>query len=373
MRVCHVIESAGTGAGQVVIDLTQYMQAQGDDVTVVAGTQRCEAHFVDTLSAMPRVRLEFASMRRNLGPHDVTDGWKLYKKLRALGPFDVIHAHSSKAGALTRIVGTLLPKARKVYTAHGFITMAPSSPVSFRWIERSLSFFCDAVVAVSEGEGRHALSLGIPSRKVKVIPNGTTVGAQTPREKAREELGIAADETALGFVGRMESQKNPLLAIDAFAEAVRDYPSLTLNMIGEGSLMPAVRDSIVRYKLRGNVRLLGYRQARRLMAAFDALLCSSDYETLPISFLEALTAGVPIITRHVGGVEEAIVEGRTGFLARGAEAAHLAEAIKSFGATDHEHRQNMKESARRHAQNFTREKTGSATRHLYQSLLDAPL
>ncbi len=369
MRICHVIESAGTGAGQVVIDLSHYCASQGDEVTVIAGARRAEAHFVDTLSAMPGVKLVFSSMRREIGLHDARDAWLLYKELRRHGPFDVIHGHSSKGGALARLAGIFFPKAVKAYTAHGFITMAPSSSRAYGWIERFLSCFCDAVVAVSEGEGRHALSLGIPAHKVKVIPNGTTVGPQTPREEARRELEIAQEDVALGFVGRMESQKNPLLLIEAFAVAVREHPELKLNMIGEGSLMSEVRAAVARKGLQDNARLLGYRHVRRLMPAFDALVCSSDYETLPISFLEALSAGVPVITRYVGGVEEAIVEGQTGFLAQGPEAEHLAQAIKAFAATTPEQRRAMREHTQNHAKNFTLERTGKATRDLYQSLL----
>jgi glycosyltransferase involved in cell wall biosynthesis len=368
MRVCHVIESAGTGAGQVVIDLATFGAASGDNVTVICALERAENHFLKTIASLPGVKLIFTPMRRDIGLHDLFHAALLLSRLKKHGPFDIIHGHSSKAGALVRIVGIFLPKTKKVYTAHGFITMAPKASRAYRYIEKILAYFCNAVIAVSEGEGRHALSLGIPSSKVKVIPNGTKVEGQIPRFEARQELNIPGNVTALGFVGRLESQKNPVLAIEALALASKQYPDVNLYMIGEGSLLPDIQQAMAKRGIQNNVHLLGYCNGRRLMAAFDALLGSSDYETLPITFIEALNAGVPIVTRYVCGVEEAIREGQTGFLAKTQDAEGLAEAIKSFAATTKEQRAVMREKTREHAKYFTQERMGSSTRTLYADL-----
>jgi len=355
----------------MVIDLAQFCSAAGDDVTVICSPDRIEQHFLKTLSEARGIKLVFSPMRREIGLHDVKDAWKLLRNLRKVGPFDIIHGHSSKAGALVRIAGIFLPKAKKVYTAHGFITMAPAASRVYRLIEKILGLFCNAIVAVSEGEGRHALSIGLPASKVKVIPNGTAMTDQKPRDEARRELGIPQDQLALGLVGRMESQKNPVLAVEAFALASKKYPELNFYLIGEGSLIPQVDKKIKKHKLQNKVLMLGFKNSRQLMAAFDALVCSSDYETLPITFLEALNAGVPVITRHVGGVEEAILENETGFLAKTQSAEGLAEAIRAFAATTPDQRRAMHEKTKQHAKNFTQRRMGLATRQLYAELMKA--
>ena len=215
MRVCHIIETAGGGSGQVVIDLARAGLAAGDDTTVIYAPNRAEPPFVTSLSAIPELSLLATPMRREVGPHDFIDAWRLYRCLRLAGPFDVLHGHSSKAGALVRILGLFFPDSIKIYTPHAFVTMAPGVSRFCGIIERVLSLLCDSVIAVSEAEREHAVvHIGIDETKIAVIPNGVYVGP-CDRAAARRELGYGADELIFGFVGRLLPQKNPLRVIEA--------------------------------------------------------------------------------------------------------------------------------------------------------------
>src|SRR4029453_375770 len=105
MRVCHVLESAGGGTGQVVVDLVRAGIAAADEVTVIYAPDRAEASFVESLTRIEGVEVVELPMRRGIGAADVVAAWRLRRHLRRLGPFDVVHGHSSKAGALVRLTG----------------------------------------------------------------------------------------------------------------------------------------------------------------------------------------------------------------------------------------------------------------------------
>jgi hypothetical protein len=108
-RICHVLEASGDGSGQTVLALVRRGISRGDDVTLVYALDRAEPAFVAALSALPGLKTHSIPMQRNVGGRDIFDGWRLYCLLRRIGPFDFIHAHSSKAGVLARIAGISLP------------------------------------------------------------------------------------------------------------------------------------------------------------------------------------------------------------------------------------------------------------------------
>ncbi len=371
MRICHIIEAAGGGSGKVVIDLAREGVAAGDDVTVIYTPNRAEPSFVKALSSMPGLRLVTTPMRREVGAHDLMDAWHLYRCLRRVGPFHVIHGHSAKAGALARISGLLFPKAIIVYTPHAFITMAPRVSCFYGAIEKILSLFCDAVIVVSDFEKEHALNcIGIDKRKVAVISNGVQTSGFSDRVAARRELGYQDDEFVFGFVGRLSPQKNPLRLIEAFVLARRQRPDLKLAIVGEGPLRAAIEETIIQRGIASQAHFFGGKNGRDIMAGLDGLLCSSDYEGFPIVFLEALAAGVPVVTTPVGGARESAVDGQTGFVADDFSVESLALAMLKLIALDPEDRARMTEQACVHAQQFKIETVAAETRVLYQCVAD---
>ena len=366
MRVCHVLEAAGGGSAQVVIDLVRAGVAAADEVTVIYGPDRAEAGFVEALTQIEGVRAVELPMRRGIGASDVVAIWRLRRQLRRLGPFDVVHGHSSKAGALVRLGGIGMWSTRKVYTPHCFVTMDPKASPAYFHIEKFLSRLADAIVVVSNNELDHAVRrLGIAGRKLTLITNG--IGSDTPAERTviRRNLGFDEEAIVLGFIGRLVPQKNPARLIDAFCIAQRNHKSLRLAIIGDGPLRAEIEEQIASYGLCRLVSSLGHRSGRSVISGFDALVCSSDFEGFPVIFLEALAAGVPIITTPVGGTRECVIHGRTGFVAGGHSAERMARAISEFASLPSTSRLRMSESCRAHARLFHANDVGRATRDLY--------
>jgi glycosyltransferase involved in cell wall biosynthesis len=368
MRICHIIEAAGGGSGQVVINLARYGLSQGDKVTVVYAPERAEPKFVAGLQALENIKLLTSPMQRAVGLHDISDSWSLFRTLRKAGPFDVIHGHSSKAGALSRLVGPFLP-GTVVYTPHAFYSMMPGTSAVYGYIELGLSWLCSCVIAVSLGEFHHGKKLGIEETKLFLIPNGTTPQFTASREEARRRMGVDETRILFGFVGRMAPQKNPLRLIAAFARVVKTFPTAHLVMVGDGQLRAKAQGERDRLNLQSNIDFLGHYDARAVIPGFDCLICSSDFETLPISFLECLSAGVPIVTTPVGGIEEAIVEDKTGFASRDFSTESLAEAILQYLACSPEQRQQMSANALEHSKLYTAEIMGEKYTNMYQMLI----
>lgn len=370
MRICHVIEAAGGGSGQVVLELARYGLAHGDDVTVIYAPERAEASWLAALNALPHLRLVPSTMQRKIGLRDVIDEWKLYRQLRTHGPFDIIHGHSSKAGALTRLVGPFVA-GTVLYTPHGFYSMMPGIPAFYGLIERMLSWLGPAVISVSRGEWQHSEQLGIAATKRFLIPNGASPHFTVSREQARRTLAINDECVLFGFVGRMVLQKNPRRALKAFAQIATTHPRAHLIMIGDGPLRAYIESECRKLDLQERVTFVGACDARAIIPAFDALIGSSEFETLPISFLECLHAGVPILTTKVGGTDEAVIEGTTGFVARDFSDEALAEALQLFLNLSPQQRQAMARACQNHATSFRAETMGKKYRELYRRFCSA--
>lgn len=223
-------------------------------------------------------------------------------------------------------------------------------------LERFLSGLCDKIVILSEAERRVAEEAGLPPAKVETIPNGVHTNRfhceEIQRQGLRSRMGIAPDEIAIGLVGRLCHDKNPELALDAFGLAVKQsLQPLVLVVMGEGPSENELREQAARLNVAKSVRWLGIVDAPAYIPGLDLLLHSSRFEGLSYVFLECLAAGVPIVTTRVGGVEEAIADGETGFVSASRDTNDLC--IPLLAATeDAALRKRMSEAARIRARRF---------------------
>src|SRR5262249_3666778 len=146
------------------------------------------------------------SVRRGIHPSDLSVLRKVRRYIREHGPFDVIHGHSSKGGALARLAafGSGTPV---LYTLHGFIVMDPGVSARkrrfYHAIEWTLSKLTDRIIAVSPEEQRAGVGKGLGRGRVILIPNGVDPMVLSSRAEARNALAIPQDSLVVGFIGRL--------------------------------------------------------------------------------------------------------------------------------------------------------------------------
>ncbi|WP_271164083.1 glycosyltransferase family 4 protein [Brevundimonas intermedia] len=298
MRILLVIEPSGGGSGRHVIDLAQGLIDGGHRVSLIYSPTRAEPRFEAEAAALPLQHLERLPLHRAVGPWDIPALIGLRRLIARLGPFDIIHGHSAKAGALARLAAP--QSAARIYTPHALATQNPMKvgATPYGLVETLLARLAsEAVIAVSDEEALHAARRGFPIERLHTIPNGLTACQSADRLAARRIMSLAEDAWVVGFVGRLCPQKDPVRFAQALRLAHARDPRIIGAMIGEGPLSDDARAA------GGEaVRLLGALDARPLMAGFDLFAMTSRYEGFSYAMVEAAAAGLPILTTAVGGV-----------------------------------------------------------------------
>ncbi|MGY5799904.1 glycosyltransferase family 4 protein [Rhizobium sp. LEGMi12c] len=375
LSLLQVLEPSGGGSGRHFLDLCRAMQHRGHSVTAIYSPVRAEPAFVAELGNIGLDNVIPLAMRRAPGPWDLTAWWHLRKIAAIHGPFDLIHGHSSKAGALTRLrlPGQHVPV---LYTPHAFRTMDPTLGVKGRLIyggiERLLgTWLTDRLVCVSQDEYNHALSLGIPEKRLRVVVNGVNAPPLSQRAAIRRRYGIPQDALLFGFVGRMTRQKAPERLVEAFAQIAAQLPQAHLLMIGIGELADSTREMIEAAGLQDRARIDGSVPGVTAIDAFDVVVMPSRYEAMSYVMLEAAAAGKPLLLADVGGARTVLEHGKNGYIVPNSDHPEaLATAMTRFA--DPTLLASFTAEARRRKDGYTLTGMADATEKIYHDLLGYP-
>ncbi len=333
MKILLILETSGGGSGRHVIDLTRELIKFGHNVTVAYSGLRASTDFYHEINSIAGANLLRVDMRRSPCPGDVIALAKLRKILSTHGPFDVIHGHSSKGGALARIAAIGKPGIR-VYTPHAFRTLDSTLGVTantiYSIIERLLSTITTAIILVSEAEKKHALDIGLPANKLYVIENGMVIQQLSSKKTARENSDIPQGKICIGFVGRFVPQKAADRLIRSFAMIAHKHPDAELVMLGDGPLQVELHQLANQLDINHQVRWLTDINGAEIMPALDMFVMPSLYEAFPYVLLEAANAGLPIIATPVGGTDEMLIDQVNGFIVGHNEPETLANAIEKL-------------------------------------------
>jgi glycosyltransferase involved in cell wall biosynthesis len=372
LRILLVTQASGGGVGRHFLDLAQELTAKGVQVAGIYAPRKLDTLFRKRLAAGGLPPMHQINMRRAIHPFDAADLWRLICMIRRMGPFDLIHGHSSKGGALARLAARRLG-IPSVYTSHAIVTLDPTLPAWQRRvygrIERWLARRTDAMIAVSDDEADHIGELGIDARKVHVVPNGIPQIDFPSRDVARSRLGISPGEVVIGFVGRLSTQKAPEVLLDAFASVLERHANARLVMVGSGPLDATIREHVRNLDLGSRVSLLGDVVATDVMPAFDLFCLSSRYEAMPYVYLEALAAGLPIVSTRVGGATMCVEPGENGLLVPPEDLAALSTALAAL-VQDAQLRACFAAASARMAARFTAKQMVEQTLRIYDHVLE---
>jgi glycosyltransferase involved in cell wall biosynthesis len=337
-KILLMTEAAGSGVGRHILDLAHGLAIAGHDVHLLYSPTRAEDRFLQRINELQgMMTITAVPMERAVSPrNDISTLIKIKEYVKANGPFDFIHGHSSKAGALARLLkATGMRSSRIIYTPHAFITLSPhlsnKEKLIYKTIERALGlFFTDAVVAVSHHEAQHAIELGIPLRKVNVIANGVETDGDSSklREGYRDTIGVKDDDVVIGFSGRLDYQKAPEVLVRAFL-SIEAGSNVHLILLGDGPKRTELEELAGEHRNGTNVHFLGYHPfAAAALNAMDIFVLPSRYEGLPYVLLEAMAASLPIIATSVGGNSELVRDGVNGLIVSPDSVDELAKALE---------------------------------------------
>jgi glycosyltransferase involved in cell wall biosynthesis len=243
---------------------------------------------------------------------------------------DILHCHNELSWFYGALGGRLGGVPRLLMTLHG--RRADMSPRHL-WEQRRLASLTTAVVSVSAYLRQQAISdMGLWPPKVVTIRNGIPLPPQdydgVQRRQARELLGMPETAIVVGSVGWMTAVKNHDLLIEAAAETRAVVPGLRVVLIGDGPIRQRLTHKVAALGLRDCVMFTGLRDdVTALLPGLDMYVCSSDYEGISLSVLEAMAAARAVIATAVGGNPEIIQHQKTGFLVDKGNRQALSSAI----------------------------------------------
>ena len=200
-------------------------------------------------------------------------------------------------------------------------------------LNRWLTTITDGFIAVAKPHAEHLVEREkFPQEKVFVIPNGVDIQRYSPspenRRQVREELQLPADAKVVGIVAALRPEKNHRQFIDAAYEIHRNFPDSHFLIIGDGPERSAIEAYILTRGLGRVVRMLGSRSdTHRLLPAMDVFCLTSLNEANPVSIMEALACGVPVVAPNVGSISETVIPQATGILTRVGDATSTADAV----------------------------------------------
>jgi len=283
------------------------------------------------------------------------------RAMRMLAP-DIcfVNLQTPYAGQYGQLAG-LLAGAEVVVTEH--LPLATTS--SFRrWLKRHLSARLAAHVGVGESAARMIeRDAGLPSGSIAVIHNGV------PRPKAGEHPRRLLPGIVVGSIGRLDGQKGYDVAIEAMATVV----GASLVLVGEGKEKPVLAELVGSSGVEGRVVFTtGWGDdGMKLVAGFDVFVLPSRFEGFPLSILEAMHRGKPVVATTVGSVPEMVIEGETGLLVPAGDVVALADALNRLVADDELRQRLGKNGQARAAALFDQQQMTAAYESLFRKLCDA--
>lgn len=318
-KLLFVVTLAEVGGAQSYVCNLLPAVRERFDVTVAAYG---EGPLKDTAAALrvPFVGLE--QLRRPLSARDVLGLFELIRLFRRLRP-DIVHLNSSKAGVVGRVAAFAARVPACVFTVHGWAFKASPGPSSrlYLWADRAVRRLADSIVCVSETELRAGLAARVcAAEQATVIPNAVDVAPPPPsRPGSRRPVELVS-------VGRLATPKDFSTLIEALA--LLPHGEARLVVLGDGPLRPALEREIDAHGLREHVVLVGeVRDVTPYLRSADVFVLASRSEGMPMSVLEAMAAGLPVVASDVGGVHEVVDDGTTGFLVPPGDASTLADRI----------------------------------------------
>jgi glycosyltransferase involved in cell wall biosynthesis len=244
--------------------------------------------------------------------------------------YDIIHCHDNRSALLGLLIGKKmgLPIVRSL---HGVIEFNLKFRIA-NAIDRILLKGFDRIIFGSNAMRRRFTSF--PESRIVTIHNGISLDFLNDKvnpDEVRKRFWIGNDDVVITTVGRLHYEKGHVYLLDAAREVCRKAGKVKFLIVGEGPMETPLKDMTAGLSLNDHVVFAGFLPSiQKAFAISDLYIQPSTEESLPLTVLEAMASGLPVISSDVGGIGEAVVNGKTGMLVPPGDGKVLSEAILSL-------------------------------------------
>lgn len=362
---CITLSETG-GAQQIVKYLCEGLSREKKLILTTAPN----GELVEWAKGMGIKVYSLSNMKRRPSPFDdLMTMIQLTSIIRREKP-DIVHCHSWKAGVLGRIAAFLCGVKSIYLTVHGWSVLSYSNhavKAIFIFIEKLLALISTKLICVCEEDRVLGCQLKIASNeKFCTIYNGIEDIRNKESKSIREKYNLPEKAIVIGSVARLAPQKRCLEAVEIMADVIKQSEDIYFIFIGDGPLYGRMNKAVKEFGIEHRFILAGNQNdVPSYLNSMDIFLLLSNYEGLPVSILEAMSMGIPVIASNVGGVCELIEDGVNGYLVSHNEDEIIQKLRflienenlrKSFGAKSRE----------RFLEKFTVEKMIEGYRQLYE-------
>ena len=335
MRILHVSRSAETIRAFLIPTMNEQRRL-GHEVFICAQ----ESPQADQLR---RAGFEVFTHRmpRNLNPWRAFEAIRNTRRVMVEKRIDAVICHTSLGAVVGRLAARWAGTRRVIYFVHGLACGPAQGPLSWQVryrVEKFLGTWTDAIVVMNDYDER--LSRRAPlARSAAGVQRIAAMGVDLnlfatgafPEIRARvaRELGMGPGDQLVLCVARLIPEKGVVEYVEAAKQIVRRRRDAYFLLAGVGPLSDALTRSVERAGLQDRVKVLGWRNdVPDLMRAADVFVLPSYFmEGLPVSVIEAMACGKPVLSTHHKGCEDAVVDGETGFLVRVKDVPALVERM----------------------------------------------
>jgi glycosyltransferase involved in cell wall biosynthesis len=297
-------------------------------------TEKDATYIAEQLGLVP---IEITEMRRSILPfNDILAYFKVKKIIKNYKP-DIVHTHASKSGAIGRLAAKTCKVPLVVHTFHGHVFHSYFNHFMSNLIvhfERFLAKKTDAIIAISDSQRDELVNVYkiAPSSKVFTIPLGFNLDKfstdQTTKQIIfRNKHGLDGTEFTIGIIGRIVPIKNHDMFLEVAAIVKqKTKKNVRFLIIGDGELRPQIEKKSVELglsysyfitnpKAKTDVLVTSWEtEIDQVLAGLNMVLLTSNNEGTPVSLIEAQSARIPVVSTNVGGVEDVVIHGETGFI-----------------------------------------------------------
>jgi glycosyltransferase involved in cell wall biosynthesis len=331
LKVVQLTDRVGThgGAEHLTMQIAERLDPERFESIVCATRFSQSERELETVSeaaaTLRQAGVRFVGLDRRTRAH-VWAWWPLVRLLRG-ERVDVVHAHKFGSNIWGVVFGRSCRVPVVVTHEHGWAFEGRRVKM---FLDRELiARGSNAFVAVSREDRRRMIEIErIDPERAVFVPNGIPPVAPPSGRDVRAELGIGADDPVVLSVGFLRRPKTMDVLIDAAARIAPRFPALKVLIVGEGADRPLYEAMIERLAVAGTVQLLGLRSdVPDLLATSDVAVLSTDSEGSPLSVMEYMDAGLPVVATRVGGIPDLIDDGVEGLLVEPRDPQGLAGAI----------------------------------------------